>query len=107
MGAGARGILEITVQVDLPYASRRIEMELSAGPRHLALLRYRKWRSYSGFRELKFRGEINLANDENAISIEARPSRFIRHWDNPADVELYGPLPFFVSKHSFRSTIRN
>lgn len=107
VGAGARGILEITVQVDLPYASRRIEMELSAGPRHLALLRYRKWRSYSGFRELKFRGEINLANDENAISIEARPSRFIRHWDNPADVELYGPLPFFVSKHSFRSTIRN
>lgn len=101
--ACSNGILEITVLVDLPLTRRRIEMELSTGTRHLAVLRYRKWRPYSGLRELKFRGEIDLANNENSIKIEARPIRFIRHWQNPADVELYGPLPFFVSKHSFRS----
>jgi hypothetical protein len=101
------GAFEIVVLVHLPSTRRRVEMELSTGGRHLALLRYRKVRPFSGPRQLKFRGRIKLIGGERTIRIEARPVRLVRRQPTLNEVALFGPLPFFVSKYSSHDHLKN
>lgn len=86
--------VEITVGIVAPGHGRRLEFELSTETRHLARLRYRKLPGSPGARELRFRGTIELDNTVAQLTLEARPSRHFRNWDNPEDVARYGVIPF-------------
>lgn len=93
---GDRVSVEIIVRIVVPRHGRRIEFELSTETRHIARLRYRKLVGGSGSRELGFSGSIELDDTTAQLTLEARPSRHFRNWDNPEDVARYGIIPFTV-----------
>ena len=88
--------VEITVRMIVPGRGRRLEFELSTETRHLARLRYRKLAGGAGALELRFRGLIDLDVSAALLTLEARPSRHFRSWDNPDAVARYAMLPFTV-----------
>ena len=90
--------VEITVRIVVPGQGRRFEFELSTETRHLARLRYRKLAGGSGARELRFSGSIELDDSAEQLTLEARPSRHFRNWDNPEDVARYGSDPVHADR---------
>lgn len=86
--------VEIIVRIAVPAQRRRFEFELSTNMRHHARLRYRKHAGSSGVRELRFRGSIEIDAEAEKLTLEARPSRHFRNWDNPEDVARHGLAPF-------------
>ncbi len=96
----ARGVFEIVIVADLPPLRRRIEWELSSARKHIAVLRHRKLFAYSGRRLLTFKGEIELEDGDDVLTLSARPSRFIRNATNADDIARYGPVPFRIVRVS-------
>jgi len=88
--------VEITIRLIVPARRRRVEFELATQSRHLARLRYRKLGGVGSAQDLCFRGSIELDVGEEKLTLEARPSRHFRSWDNPEDVARYGIVPFTI-----------
>ena len=88
--------IEITIDIDTLGRARRFEFELSTPQRHLARLRYRSLFGRRGLRRLRFKGDVELFTDDEALFLEARPSRHFRNWDNAEDVSCYGAVPFVL-----------
>ena len=87
-------MLDVTVRVSVPPVRRRIEMELNAEDHHVARLRAMAITRSGGERVLHFRGKVTLDGQRHALTLEARPSRQFRQWDDEAAVAAYGALPF-------------
>lgn len=91
---------EIVIAADLPPMRRRIDWELSSADKHLAVLRYRKLFSNSGHRLLSFKGEVELGEGDDMLTVSARPSRLIRNATKADDIARYGPVPFEIVRVS-------
>ena len=87
-------ILDVTVRIGIPPVRRRIEMEINAGGDHIARLRAMAISRSGGERVLHFRGKVTLDGAQRALTLEARPSRQFREWNDAAAVATYGALPF-------------
>lgn len=90
--------VELVLQIHMPPSRRRIDIELSTGKRHLAVLRYRKLGKASGLREIRFTGLLDLAADEGQLFLSARPSRFAHNWKDANEANRYRQLPFAIRK---------
>lgn len=93
--------LDLTLLLDLPPARRRVEMEINCGERHLVRLRKRILSAGGGTRILRFGGTLHLQPGERTLTIEARPSRQFREWDNAETIATYGAVPFRVIAADF------
>jgi hypothetical protein len=93
-----RSNVELILQVHMPPARRRIDIELSTDKRHLAVLRYRQLGKTGGLREIRFCGPVNLADDELRLVLQARPSRFAHNWGTADESNRYRQLPFAIRK---------
>ncbi|WP_095200757.1 nucleotidyltransferase family protein [Mesorhizobium carmichaelinearum] len=89
-------MLDITVRIRVPPVRRRIEMEINADDDHIARLRAMAISRSGGERVLHFRGKVTLDGERHALTLEARPSRQFRQWDDDATVAAYGALPFHL-----------
>ena len=89
-------MLDITVRIRVPPVRRRIEMEINADDDHIARLRAMAISRSGGERVLHFRGKVTLDGQKHALTLEARPSRQFRQWDDEATVAAYGALPFHL-----------
>ena len=78
-------MLDVTVRIAFPPVRRRIEMEINAGGDHVARLRAMAISRSGRGRVLHFRGKVTLDGARRALTLEARPSRQFREWDNEAD----------------------
>jgi len=94
------GPFEIVIAADLPQVRRRIDWELSSALRHLAVLRHRKLFTYSGRRMLSLKGEVELGEGEDVLTVSARPSRLIRNATRADDIARYGAVPFEIVRVS-------
>ncbi|TJX12032.1 MAG: hypothetical protein E5W21_37140, partial [Mesorhizobium sp.] len=79
-------MLDITVRISVPAVRRRIEMEINADDHHIARLRAMAVSRSGGERVLHFRGKVTLDGKGDALTLEARPSRQFRQWDDKATV---------------------
>jgi hypothetical protein len=97
-GAGDawQGVVEAIITLPELKRARRIEFELSAGPRHVARVKYRKWTSRSRRVTLRFRAPVELAAGEDELRLEAAPGRGLRTTAPAKLAERYGPVPFRV-----------
>ncbi|QND58131.1 nucleotidyltransferase family protein [Mesorhizobium huakuii] len=89
-------MLDITVKIRVPPVRRRIEMEINVDDDHIARLRAMAISRSGGERVLHFRGKVTLDGERRAVTLEARPSRQFRQWDDDATVAAYGALPFHL-----------
>ncbi|RWE31846.1 MAG: hypothetical protein EOS78_25370 [Mesorhizobium sp.] len=94
-------MLDITVRISIPAVRRRIEMEINADDHHIARLRAMAVSRSGGERVLHFRGKVTLDGKGDALTLEARPSRQFRQWDDKATVAAYGALPFHLISATF------
>jgi hypothetical protein len=94
-------MLDITVRMSVPPVRRRIEMEINADDHHVARLRAMAIRRSGGERVLHFSGKVTLDGQTHALTLEARPSRQFRQWDDAAAVAAYGALPFQLISATF------
>jgi hypothetical protein len=89
-------MLDITIRISVPPVRRRIEMEINVGDDHVARLRAMAISRSGGERVLRFRGKVTFDGRQHALTLEARPSRQFRQWDDQATVAAYGALPFHL-----------
>ncbi|MBZ9743057.1 nucleotidyltransferase family protein [Mesorhizobium sp. CO1-1-4] len=94
-------MLDITIRVSVPPIRRRIEMEINADDHHVARLRAMAISRSGGDRVLHFRGKVTLDGRQHALTLEARPSRQFRQWEDQATVAAYGALPFQLVSAAF------
>jgi len=94
-------MLDVTVRIVLPPVRRRIEMEINGAALHVARLRSMVISRAGGERVLRFRGKVKPDGLGQKLTIEARPSRQFRTWDNAAAVATYGALPFQLISATF------
>ncbi|TIN97282.1 MAG: hypothetical protein E5Y06_06480 [Mesorhizobium sp.] len=94
-------MLDITVRISVPPVRRRIEMEINADDDHVARLRAMAISRSGGERVLRFRGKVTLDGERQAMTLEARPSRQFRRWDDAETVATYGALPFQLISATF------
>jgi hypothetical protein len=94
-------MLDITVRIGVPPVRRRIEMEINAGDDHVARLRAMAISRSGRERVLHFRGKVTLDGARAAWTLEARPSRQFREWNDEATVAAYGALPFELLSADF------
>jgi hypothetical protein len=94
-------MLDITVRISVPPVRRRIEMEINADNHHVARLRAMAISRSGGERVLHFRGKVTLDGQRHALTLEARPSRQFRQWDDAVAVAAYGALPFHLISATF------
>lgn len=94
-------MLDITVRIAVPPVRRRIEMEINAGDAHIARLRAMVISRSGKERVLHFRGKVRLDGSRQALTLEARPSRQFREWNDAAAVAVYGALPFQLLSAEF------
>ncbi|RUV20285.1 nucleotidyltransferase family protein [Mesorhizobium sp. M7A.F.Ca.MR.245.00.0.0] len=94
-------MLEITVRIGVPPVRRRIEMEINDGGEHIARLRAMAISRSGRERVLHFRGKVTLGGARVALTLEARPSRQFREWNDAATVAAYGALPFQLLSADF------
>ncbi|RST87206.1 hypothetical protein EJC49_07115 [Aquibium carbonis] len=92
---GAASALRLTLDCDLPPIRRRIDFELRSGDRVVALLRYRNHLAQKGPCRLEFGGEIPV-DAEEALVLDARPTRFLRSRSSPQDLAAFGAIPFSI-----------
>ncbi|MEP9389177.1 nucleotidyltransferase family protein [Mesorhizobium sp. KR9-304] len=95
-GEAWRGSLDITVSVDLPPASRRIDFELNSHGRHHARLRAIVLNRGRRERLLRFNVPVELAPDDTAPVLVAAASRIFNANAPQALVERYAATPFRV-----------
>ncbi|BCJ92208.1 hypothetical protein IZ6_29430 [Terrihabitans soli] len=98
VAAKGPSVAEFVLQIHLPPARRRVDIELSTDTRHLAVLRYKKRNKTGGLREISFTGPVDLAEGETRLVLEARPSRFAHEWKDAKDANRYRSLAFAVCK---------
>ncbi|MER8806735.1 nucleotidyltransferase family protein [Mesorhizobium australicum] len=89
-------MLDITIRISVPPVRRRVEMEINVGDDHVARLRAMAISRSGGERVLRFRGKVTFDGRQHALTLEARPSRQFRQWDDQATVAAYGALPFHL-----------
>ncbi|RVB58807.1 hypothetical protein EN895_29765, partial [Mesorhizobium sp. M7A.F.Ca.CA.002.03.2.1] len=94
-------MLDITVRIGVPPVRRRIEMEINDGGEHIARLRAVAISRSGRERVLHFRGKVTLDGARVALTLEARPSRQFREWNDAATVAAYGALPFQLLSAGF------
>ncbi|MBN9221036.1 MAG: nucleotidyltransferase family protein [Mesorhizobium sp.] len=94
-------MLDIVVSVGVPPVRRRIEMEINAGDDHVARLRAMVISRSGKERLLHFRGQVTLDGERQTLTLEARPSRQFRQWDDAKAVAAYGALPFQLISAEF------
>ncbi|TPM40190.1 nucleotidyltransferase family protein [Mesorhizobium sp. B2-3-4] len=94
-------MLDITVRISVPPVRRRIEMEINRDNDHVARLRAMAISRSGGQRLLRFRGKVTFDGQQHALTLEARPSRQFRQWDDQATVATYGALPFHLVSATF------
>ena len=94
-------MLDVTVRIAVPPVRRRIEMEINAGDEHIARLRAMVISRSGKERVLHFRGRVRLDGSRQALTLEARPSRQFREWNDAAAVAVYGALPFQLLSAEF------
>jgi hypothetical protein len=94
-------MLDIVVKVRVPPVRRRIEMELNADYLHIARLRAMAFSRSGKERVLHFRGKVTLDGSLQALTLEARPSRQFREWNDEAAVASYAALPFQLVSAKF------
>ncbi|MDX8527183.1 nucleotidyltransferase family protein [Mesorhizobium sp. MSK_1335] len=100
-GGTGQMMMDVIVRIAVPPVRRRIEMEINSGDRHVARLRSMVLSRAGGERMLRFRGKVRLGKAEQALVLEARPSRQFRNWDNERTVATYGALPFQLVSATF------
>jgi hypothetical protein len=98
VAAEGPAIVELVLQIHMPPARRRIDIELTTDKRHLAVLRYRKLGKTGGLPEIRFTGPLDLAADERHLFLSARPSRFAHNWKDAGEANRYRKLPFALRK---------
>jgi hypothetical protein len=89
-----KGILDLTISVQLPPASRRIDFEVNSRVRHLARLRSIGLKRGQREKTLRFKVPLVLEPQDSSIVLAAAPSR---SFNDPAPkhlVDKYGPVPF-------------
>jgi hypothetical protein len=87
---------DLTLLVDLPSATRRLEFEINSDRRHHLRLRARAFNLGRRSRRFRFRFPITLAPDETSLMLVAAPLRRF-NTEVPKDLAaIYGPVPFSV-----------
>ena len=100
-GQSWSGTIDLTILVELPPASRRIDFEVNSHDRHLARLRAVVLNRGARDKLLRFRLPIVLAPNDNSLVLAAAASRSFNS-DAPADmIDRYGAAPFRIVR--FRS----
>jgi hypothetical protein len=94
--SGARVRLSVVVEIAVPSAPRRIEMEVNSTSRHIAQLRYRQLRKQKGLIRVRYAGDVRLGPADSDLAIEARPIRQVREMESAAAFLRWGALPFRV-----------
>lgn len=95
------GTIDMTILVNLPPASRRIDFEVNSQTRHLARLRAVVINRGARHRLLRFKFPLKLAPDDDAPVLAAAASRSFNS-DAPADLlDRYGAAQFRIVR--FRS----
>ncbi|MFA6155005.1 nucleotidyltransferase family protein [Mesorhizobium sp.] len=94
-------MLDVIVRIGIPPVRRRIEMEINADDHHIARLRAMAISRSGKERVLHFRGKVMLDGARHALTLEARPSRQFREWNDEAAVATYGALPFQLVSAKF------
>jgi hypothetical protein len=89
-----KGVLDLTICVELPPASRRIDFEVNSPIRHLARLRSIGLKRGPRDKTLRFKVPLLLEPQDSSIVLAAAPSR---SFNDPAPqhlIDKYGPVPF-------------
>ena len=94
-------MLDLMVRIAVPPVRRCIEMEINAAGRHVARLRSVAISRAGRERVLRFRVIVTPDGAWQDLTLEARPSRQFRGWDNETTVATYGALPFQLLSANF------
>lgn len=93
-GENWTGILDLTISVQVPAASRRIDFEVNSHFRHLARLRSIVLKRGPREKIVRFRVPVVLEPQDISISLVAAPSRSFNDPVSQHLVDKYGPVPF-------------
>ena len=86
--------VSILIEMEAPPKSRRIELEVNSKSGHIARLRYRYLLNFGGPVVLKFDGAARFNSADHFATIEARPIRQIRKWEDKETALRFGEIPF-------------
>lgn len=96
-GRAWSGTVDLTIAVERPAASRRVEFEVNLKDRHLVRLRALLFGGRGGERLLRFRFPLVLAPGDALPFLVAAPSRSFNS-DAPRDLlDRYGAMPFTLA----------
>jgi hypothetical protein len=98
------GTVDLTISVELPPASRRIDLEVNSPDRHLARLRAVVLNRGKREKILRFKVPLVLGPQDGTLVLAAAPSRRFNDGVPQHVIDQYGPTPFrllnFTSKRS-------
>lgn len=93
-GQAWRGTIDLTISVDLPPASRRIDFEVNSSGRHLARLRAVALNRGKRNKVLRFRVPLALEPQDDGLVLTAAASRSFNDDVAQDMMDQYGPTPF-------------
>ena len=88
------GTIDLTISVELPPASRRIDLEVNSPDRHFARLRAVVLNRGKREKILRFKVPLVLGPQDSSLVLAAAPSRSFNDGVPQRMIDQYGPTPF-------------
>ncbi|MCX7304886.1 MAG: nucleotidyltransferase family protein [Hyphomicrobiales bacterium] len=103
-GQSWTGTVDLTLSVELPAQSRRIDLEVNSQDRHLARLRTIVLNRGRRQKVLRFKVPLSIEPHDGSIVLTAAPSRRFNDGVQQALADQYGPTPFRLIHLASRRT---